>query len=100
MIERETHSVVGDVGFMGRPDDGIVEIGFSVIPDRHRRGYATEAACALLDWALREPGIEGVIVRCDAGNEASIRVLERVGFTRAGDADGQIRWHVGVTREG
>jgi [ribosomal protein S5]-alanine N-acetyltransferase len=100
MIERETNSVVGDAGFMGRPDDGIVEIGFSVIPDRRRRGYATEAARALLDWALREPGIEGVIARCDAGNEASIRVLERVGFTRGDEAGGLIRWHIGVTREG
>jgi predicted acetyltransferase len=28
---------------MGLPDDGVVEIGFSVIPDQRRHGYATEA---------------------------------------------------------
>ncbi|MHB8649207.1 MAG: GNAT family N-acetyltransferase, partial [Gaiellaceae bacterium] len=45
MIERDTGTVVGDVGFIGPPDEsGIVEVGYSVIPDRRRRGYATEAA--------------------------------------------------------
>jgi len=100
MIERETNGVVGDVGFMGPPDDGVVEIGFSVIPDRRRRGYATEAAQAIVDWALHEPGIRSVIARCDADNEASIRVLERVGFVRTGKAGGQIRWRSGVPSEG
>jgi [ribosomal protein S5]-alanine N-acetyltransferase len=100
MIERETNGVVGDVGFMGLPDDGVVEIGFSVIPDQRRHGYATEAALALVNWALREPGIRSVVARCDADNEASIRVLERVGFVRTGEADGQIRWHCGVPGEG
>jgi RimJ/RimL family protein N-acetyltransferase len=93
MIERRTNRVVGDIGFMGPPNDGVVEIGFSVIPDRRRRGYATEAAAAIVDWALRERGIRGVIARCDAGNRASIRVLERVGLVRTGEVDGQIRWH-------
>ena len=100
MVERETNEVVGDVGFMGPPEDGVVEIGFGVIPDRRRRGYATEAAEALVDWALRERGIRSVSARCDADNEASMRVLERVGFARTGEADGQIRWHIEVADDG
>jgi [ribosomal protein S5]-alanine N-acetyltransferase len=99
MIERQTTVVVGDVGFMGPPEDGLVEIGFSVIPDRRRRGYATEAARALVDWALGEPGIRGVIARCDASNEASIRVLERAGLRRTGEADRQIRWRSEISGE-
>jgi len=93
MIERRTNAVAGDIGFIGPPgDDGSVEVGYSVIPDRRSRGYATEAARAILDWVLRQPGVRTVVARCDEGNVPSIRTLERVGFARVGEADGQIRW--------
>ena len=95
MVERQTNEIVGDVGFMGLPDDGVLEIGFSVIADRRRRGYATEAARAMVDWALHQPGVHSVIARCDAQNGPSIRVLERAGFMRVAEADGQIGWRIG-----
>ena len=95
MIERETATVVGDIGFLGRVDDeGVVEVGYSVIPARRRRGYATEAARAVVDWALDQPGVEVVVAGCDPGNVASIRTLERIGFARAGAAEGELRWRL------
>ena len=93
MIERESGSVVGDVGFIGPPDEnGSIEVGYSVIPDRRRRGYATEAASAIVEWALSEPGVQVVVAGCDRDNEPSIRTLERLGFQRTGEANGQLRW--------
>ena len=71
MIERETNTVVGDIGFHGPPDGGRVEIGFSVIPDRRRRGYASEATRAIVDWAIGQPGIREIVARSDSRNEAS-----------------------------
>lgn len=93
MIERATATVVGDVGFVGPPDErGSLELGYSVIPDRRGRGYAAEAARALVDWALDQPGVPVVVATCESGNVASLRTLERVGFVRAGEAGGRIRW--------
>ena len=92
MLERDTNTVVGDIGFMGPPDDGVVEIGFSVIPDRRRRGYATEAARSLVDWALRVPEIRDVVARSEAANEASGRTLTTAGFSRDGERDGVVDW--------
>ena len=92
MIERDSNIVVGDVGFMGPPDGGVVEIGFSVIPDRRRRGYATEAARSLVDWAFSEPRIREVSARTEPENEASARVLVATGFARVGDSRGVVRW--------
>ena len=83
---------MGDIGFLGPPDDGRVEIGFSVIPDRRRRGYASEAARRLVAWALEQPEIREVVARSDADNEASARTLAAVGFTRLDELDGTIRW--------
>jgi ribosomal-protein-alanine N-acetyltransferase len=92
VIERETNSVVGDIGFLGPPADGVVEVGFSVLPDRRRRGYATEAAQSLVAWALGQPDVRRVVARCDVDNAGSIGVLERVGFTRIREADRVIDW--------
>ena len=96
MIERDGRSVVGDIGFKGPPDEaGTIEIGYSVIPDRRRRGYATEAAEALTGSALSQPRVRDVVATCDAGNLPSIRTLERVGFSRVAEASGEIRWRHG-----
>ncbi len=93
MIERETNTVVGDAGFLGPPDEnGIVEIGYSVVPGRRCRGYATGAVSTLTGWALRQDGVVGVVAGCDPSNAASIRVLERIGFERTGESGGEIRW--------
>ena len=97
MIERVSGTVVGDIGFMGPPDEsGSVEVGYSVIPDRRRRGYATEAARAILEWVLTEPSVAVVMAGCEEANEASIRTLDRIGFRRTGQTNGEIRWHYGV----
>ena len=93
MIERRTNSVVGDIGFIGPPDDdGTIEVGYSVIPSRRRQGYATEAARAIVAWALDQARVEVVVARCEIDNEPSIRTLERIGFLRVGEGDGQIQW--------
>jgi RimJ/RimL family protein N-acetyltransferase len=43
-------------------------------------------------WALEQSGVERIVAGCDPDNAASIRVLEKLGFERAGTADGQLRW--------
>lgn len=93
MIERETDTVVGDIGFHGPPDeDGTVEVGYSVVPSRRRRGYASEATTALVAWAHLQPTVSTVVAGCDPENKPSIATLERVGFRRTGEANGEIRW--------
>ena len=93
IVERESSTVVGDIGFFGPPDAaGVLEVGYSIVPDRRRRGYASEAASALVTWALDQPGVEAVVAACDPDNAASILTLDRVGFRRTGEADGRVLW--------
>jgi RimJ/RimL family protein N-acetyltransferase len=85
--------VVGDAGFLGPPDSRhAVELGYSIMPEQRRRGFATEAAAALTAWALDQPRVERVVAACAPSNEASIRVLERVGFERIGERAGELLW--------
>lgn len=93
MIELDGGHVVGDIGFHGPPDDtGTVEIGYSVAPSRRGRGYAAEAAVALVGWARSQPRVQEVVAGCDPANEPSVRTLERAGFERTGEANGELRW--------
>jgi [ribosomal protein S5]-alanine N-acetyltransferase len=93
IIERCSRNVVGDIGFRGPPDDaGTIEVGYSVIPSRRGRGYAAEAASALVEWAQSQPGVHVIVAGCDPDNLPSIYTLERVGFRRTSEARGEIRW--------
>lgn len=90
------NTVVGDLGFTGRPDhDGDVEIGYSVLPAYRGHRYASEAVVALVAWALEQPRVSSVEAACAHDNTPSIRVLERAGFTRVSEHEDQIRWALG-----
>ena len=61
LLERESETAVGAVGFKGPPDaDGMVEIGYGVVPSREGRGYATEAAAAVVAFAFAQPDVKTV----------------------------------------
>jgi RimJ/RimL family protein N-acetyltransferase len=93
VIDREEREVVGSAGFVGPPsEDGGVELGYGIVEQRRNRGYATEAAAALVAWALEQAGVERVVARSEVGNDASNRVLEKLGLTRTGVAGTLARW--------
>jgi ribosomal-protein-alanine N-acetyltransferase len=95
MIHREERTVIGDLGFKGRPDDeGTVEIGYSVVPAYRRQGFASEAVRALVDWALAQQGVRGIVAECSRDNAPSIRVLEKVGMQRLGTGGILLRWEI------
>jgi len=83
VAERATGALVGDCGLHVRPDEpDTAELGYTLAGGYHRRGYATEAAAALCQWALSELKLARVLATTDARNLPSIRVLERLGMTR------------------
>lgn len=85
IIDRDGLVAVGGMGFKGLPDEsGTVELGYNVIPSYRGRGYAAEMAQALVSWALEQPNVRRVTAECLEDNAASIRVLEKSGFTRIG----------------
>jgi ribosomal-protein-alanine N-acetyltransferase len=95
IIERATDAVIGDIGFFGPPGpDRTLELGYSIVPDRRRQGYVAEAARAVVGWGLGQPNVRAIVAGCDHDNEASIRTLERVGFSRTGRVNGQLRWRL------
>jgi [ribosomal protein S5]-alanine N-acetyltransferase len=78
-------TLVGAGGYFGPPDsDGVVEIGYSIVPEFERRGLATELVQALVAHARSFPAVRAVIAHTTPANVGSVIVLERNGFVAAG----------------
>ena len=98
IIERFRHEVIGSAGFKGPPDaDGMVEIAYGVVPSVEGRGYATEAAGALVRFAAADPRVHLVRAHTLPELNASTRVLRKCGFVHIGEVvdseDGPVwRW--------
>ncbi|MBB4964821.1 GNAT family N-acetyltransferase [Saccharothrix violaceirubra] len=58
------------------------EIGYIVHPDHHGHGYATEAAAAMLELGFGLLKLHRIVASCDARNDASWGVMERLGMRR------------------
>lgn len=88
--------VVGAGGYAGPPRHGMVEIGYSVLPEHRRRGYAAEAATGLILRAFAEAGVERVIAHTLPHLTPSIGVLEKCGFRQveATLTEGAIRFEL------
>jgi len=83
IIHKADEVIIGDMGFKGGPnEEGVVEIGYSIIPEYRTRGYATEMALRLISWAFQEQGIKVIAAECLKDNVSSIKVLEKVGMCR------------------
>ena len=78
--ERETGQAVGTIGFLLLPEEGDVEVSYSVVPSRRGRGYATEALLALSRHALDQKTVTRVIAYTEADNDASQALLLSADF--------------------
>lgn len=77
--------LVGSVVFHGAPDaHGEVEVGYGVEESSQGMGYGTEATCAMVDWALAQPGVTRVTATTLPWHKASIRILQKAGFRASG----------------
>jgi RimJ/RimL family protein N-acetyltransferase len=74
-------TLIGAGGFLGPPDEsGFVEIGFSIHPACHGRGFATEMTGELVAFAFEDDRVLGVIGNTTRSNIASCRVFKHLGF--------------------
>lgn len=77
----ELKVLIGFGGFKGEPNiDGEVEIGYSVSPQFRNRGFATEAAEGLTNYAFLDSRIKKVIAHTLAEENPSSNLLKKLGF--------------------
>ncbi|MCM3628164.1 GNAT family N-acetyltransferase [Paenibacillus glycanilyticus] len=91
----ENNQVIGDIGFKGKPDNqGMVEVGYGIIPEMRNKGIATESVGAIIEWVFSSDRVKKVVAECLEDNVPSIKVLEKLGMRRTGSDNGMIIWEL------
>ena len=85
IIDLESRRMIGTCGFT-RIDaaNDCAEIGYVLNPDFHGKGYATEAVKKIIEFGFSELSLNRIEARFMKGNEASLRLMQRVGMTFEG----------------
>ena len=95
IVSKEHNCIVGEFDFHGPPNErGEVEFGYVFRLVYRRRGYATEAVCAMVNWALRQQGAKALVADTESGNAASRRVLEKSGAQLFRVKKDVLRWRI------
>jgi len=98
VMQRDEDRVIGSAAFKGAPDEqGVVEIAYGIAPSYRGGGFATEAARALVSFALERVDVTSIRAHTKPENDASGRVLSKCGFHQVGEVvdpeDGLVwRW--------
>jgi RimJ/RimL family protein N-acetyltransferase len=81
MIDRTSGEAIGDAGLLYLPATKEVELGYRLGKPWWGKGLATEAAIGWLDYAFNGLGLPEVIAFSHPDNVASVRVIQKSGFT-------------------
>lgn len=106
VVERASGAIVGACAFKGPPDaEGVVELAYGIDPANWGRGFATEAAGALVEFAFGSGRVRRVRAHTKSSDGASARVLTKCGFSLVGEVldpeDGLVcRWERGPIESG
>ncbi|UEG53321.1 GNAT family N-acetyltransferase [Mucilaginibacter daejeonensis] len=76
-----TGQPIGMCGILKRNTLDMPDIGYALLPAYEGKGYAYEAAWAVMDHAFNELGLPQVAAITDPSNQRSIALLEKLGMT-------------------
>lgn len=97
IIHKKDRIIIGDMGFKGGPDEnGVMEIGYSMVPQYQGKGYTTEMAKAFCDWGIQKECVKKIVATCSIYNHASIRVLEKLGMVKVNEELEKYYWELPV----
>lgn len=86
IVERSTRRVMGSINLKGPPNaEGDVEIGWGLTEHCRHRGYAVEAAAAVIGWVFQQPGVNWVSATVPDDNLPSQRLAAKLGMHRTGE---------------
>lgn len=81
IFDREEQVLLGETGLYTRQGSDAREIGYWLTPESAGKGYATEAAAAMVRVAFEVDQVDRVEIRCVPANRPSAAVPAKLGFT-------------------
>lgn len=77
---------IGYLNFHAGPDPtGMVEVGYTLLPEARGHGYAIEAVRAAFDWATQAHGVHRFRASVAPDNERSLNLIGKLGFHQTGE---------------
>ena len=81
IIKKDTLEVIGDLGFKGfNNEEENIDLGYGIIKEERRKGYAAEAVNEIIKWAFSNEIIKEITANCLAENISSINLLNKFNF--------------------
>jgi RimJ/RimL family protein N-acetyltransferase len=77
---KETGTSIGICGLLKRDSLPDVDVGFAFLPNYWSQGYAFESASAVMTYGREVLGLRRIVAITSPDNDASIRLLERIGL--------------------
>ena len=84
IAEKETDEVIGDVWVYLIENHRMAQIAIRLSKEKHGRGYGTEALSAMTGFCFENTELKRLWTQVDVRNTASVRMLEKCGYTREG----------------
>lgn len=80
VIRKSDHTFLGWCGLKYHADIDRVDLGFRFFRKFWNQGYASESSLGVIDYAFTQLGLNSLMGRVEQGNDASIHVLQKLGF--------------------
>ena len=94
---KENNLLIGGCGIRRETEASCVaNMGWAINPQFQSKGFATEAARALIDFGFNQLKLAVIYATCDIRNMASFKVMEKLGMKKVGFIKGtkEIKGHV------
>jgi ribosomal-protein-alanine N-acetyltransferase len=93
IIKKGTLEIIGDLGFKGvNAENGTIDIGYGIIKEERRKGYAEEAVKELVKWAFSNEKVKEITANCLTENRCSINLLTKSNFIQLKTENEMIYW--------
>lgn len=95
IIKKDTLEVIGDLGFKGfNNEEENIDLGYGIIREERRKGYAEEAVNEIIKWAFTNEIIKVITANCLTGNIGSVNLLKKIKFRQVKTENDTIYWNL------
>ena len=95
IIKKGTSEVIGDLGFKGfNNEEENIDLGYGIIKEERRKGYAAEAISEIIKWAFSNKIIKEITANCATENSSSINLLNKFNFRQVKIESNMIYWNL------
>jgi [ribosomal protein S5]-alanine N-acetyltransferase len=94
-ISKADDKMVGDLCIVGEPnEEGEIEIGYGTYEEFQNKGFMTEMASGIIEWAKTQSKVKSIIASTEKSNIASFKVLVKNMFVKISETDTLLSWRL------